>query len=296
MRKVLTVLLVVTVMFTLLTACDNEPKAKKVVSKAAVTKEDTSSSAPDSSSTEAITTTSKAPEGTTATPTVTQAPASGTIAPKVTTKTPQQTVAPKVTQVAQTQKKLIVPTAAQCAIIENEIMRLVNEYRVSLGLTPYRTESKLVQGARIRAKECSTRGNFGHERPDGSKWSTVLTDVKYGRLNTFQELVNGQWVTKSLYGAGASAENLAGSSSIAICIERTHGTGSWYNYFECSNSELKEVAKHLFNGWKASPDHNKSMINSVYTKMGVGVFSQYETTLQGEKDVAFYCIQLFTQE
>ncbi len=294
MRKVLTVLLAVTVMLTLLTACDNEPKAKKVASKAAVTKKDTSSSAPDSSSAELTTKidTQQAPSGTqvpgatTSSPSVSQAPSSGTATPKVTTKVQQQTVAPKVTQVAQTQKKLIAPTAAQCAVIENEVMRLVNQYRASKGLHSYTVESKLIQGARIRAEEASHINCFGHERPDGSKWSTVLTDVQYGRLNTFQELVNGQWVTKSQYGAGAAAENLTGFSNNVI----------GQNYFECSNTELKAVAQEMFNGWKASPDHNKSMINTIYTKMGVGVYAIKRPMTNGTVAVTFFGIQLFTQE
>ncbi len=292
MRKVLTVLLAVTVMFTLLTACGNEPKAKKVASKAAVTQEDTSSSAPDSSSSEAITTTSKAPEGTILTPEVTQAPSaqaptSGTAAPKVTTKTPQQTVAPKVTQATQTQKKLIVPTVAQCAVIENEVMRLVNQYRVSLGRSPYTKESKLIQGARIRAEEASHINCFGHERPDGSKWSTVLTDVKYGTpYNKSYYGANGEILNCIAYGAGAAAENLTAFDNLFF----------GKNYYECSNAELKAVAQEMFDGWKASPDHNKSMINTIYTKMGVGVYSKYEINRQGQKVVAFYGIQLFTQE
>lgn len=287
MRKVLTVLLVITVMVTLLTACGNEPKAKKVASKAAVTQEDTSSSAPDSSSSEAITTTSKAPEGTKSTPTVTQAPSSGTAAPKVTTKTSQQTVAPKVTQAPQTQKKLIVPTAAQCAVIENEVMRLVNQYRVSLGRTPYTVESKLVQGARIRAEEASHINCFGHERPDGSNWGTVLDQVKYGTpYIEYYYGQNGEILSRQAYNYGAGAENLTGFCNLIINQD----------YFECSNAELKAVAQEMYNGWKASPDHNKSMISTIYTKMGIGVYAKYDVTLQNKKIVNFYGIQLFTQK
>lgn len=270
MRKVLTVLLAATVMVTLLTACGNEPKAKKFASKASVTQEDTSSSAPDTSSSEAITTTSKTPEGTILTPEVTQAPSaqapsSGTAAPKVTTKTPQQTVAPKVTQVTQTQNKLIVPTQAQCQVIENEVMRLVNQYRSSLGLQPYGIESKIIQGARIRAKECSTTGNFGHIRPDGNPGIYVLYDVGYN-------------------GGGAGAENLTGFTNSVI----------GQDYFNCTNAELKAVAREMFNGWKASPDHNKNMINTTLTKMGVGVYSEKKAMTNGETAVFFYGIQLFT--
>lgn len=192
-------------------------------------------------------------------------------APKVTTKPQTTTTAPKVTTQPQTTttakpKPLIVPTQAQCAVIENEIMRLVNEYRVSLNLQPYGIESKLIQGARIRAEETSHTDCFGHTRPDGTAGISVLADVGYG-------------------GGGAGAENLGATNNLPV---------NQSNYFECSDAELKAVARYLFNAFKASPDHNKNMTNATLTKMGVGIFSQYETTLQGEKRVLFYSIQLFT--
>lgn len=219
-----------------------------------------------------ITETSTPPEVTTAAPSVTTQTPPQTTAPKVTTKAPTTTKAPQVTTQAPPvtttapQKQLIVPNAAQCAVIENEIMRLVNEYRASLGIAPYGIESKLIQGARIRAKECSTTGNFGHIRPNGTSFSTVFTEVGYTS-------------------GGASAENLAATDCEVI---------NGQIYFTCSDIELKAVARHLFELWKASPDHNKIMINTTRTKMGVGIYSYLETMTNGVTVVAFYGIQLFT--
>ena len=170
------------------------------------------------------------------------------------------------TKVVEKPKELIVPNQQQCEIIENEIMRLVNEYRASLGLTAYGIEPLIIKGARIRAEESSHYGGYGHERLDGTAFGTVLDDVGY----------TGD--------SGACAENLGGFSNSFLGKD----------YFECSHKELIEVAQSFFDGWKTSKGHNKSMIDKDYTKMGVGVYSLYETTWQGEKVVSFYGIQLFT--
>lgn len=194
--------------------------------------------------------------------------------PKTTSSTPKSTssttqtkppTAPTTSSTVETPKQLIVPNASQLAVIENEIARLVNNYRSSLGLAPYTIDTLVIKGARIRAKECSTRGNFGHQRPNGENALTVLDEVGF-------------------VGAGFGAENLTGFSNAVI----------GQDYFNCTNTELKAIAKEMFEGWKASPEHNKAMVHSMYKIMGVGVYAQYETTLQGRKDVAFYGIQLFT--
>lgn len=227
----------------------------------------TSSSAETSITETSVTT---PPEGTTTAPSVTTQTPPQTTAPKVTTKAPTTTRAPQVTTQAPVtttapQKQLIVPNAAQCAVIENEIMRLVNEYRASLGITPYGIEPKIIEAARIRAKESATKGYYGHTRPNGTSFSTVFTEVGYSS-------------------GGASAENLTGFTN--------HIIGQ--NYFTCTDAELKKVAQEMFNGWKASPDHNKNMINTTRTKMGVGVYSVKKAMTNGEIAVFFYGIQLFT--
>ena len=85
-------------------------------------------------------------------------------------------------------------------------------------------------------------------------------------------------------GGGAGAENLTGFTN--------HIIGQ--NYFTCTDAELKKVAQEMFDGWKASPDHNTIMINTTRTKMGVGIYSYLETMTNGVTVVAFYGIQLFT--
>lgn len=194
--------------------------------------------------------------------------------PKTTSSTPKSTssttqtkppTAPTTSSTVETPKQLIVPNASQLAYMETEIARLVNEYRKAQGLNTLTVDTRITQGARIRAKESSTKGYFGHYRPDGTIFATVLEEV--GFLD---------------YTIGS--ENLTGFSNAVINQD----------YFNCTTEELYKVAKEMFDGWKASPDHNKNMIDSNIKKMGIGVFAQYEVNLLGIKEVAFYGIQIFT--
>ena len=65
--------------------------------------------------------------------------------------------------------------------IEDEIIRLINEYRVENGSNALVKSEKLMEAAAIRAKEISAK--FSHTRPDGTNAGTVSIDVfgeKYG--------------------------------------------------------------------------------------------------------------------
>ncbi len=119
-------------------------------------------------------------------------------------------------------------------------------------------------------------------------WSTVLTDVQYGEPYTdYYYGPNGEILSRQAYSAGPGAENLASRSTLSI---------NQQFFFNCTNAELLQIAKSMFEGWKASPDHNKSMVSTIYTKIGVGVYAKAETTLQNDKDIGFYGIQTFTQK
>lgn len=296
MKKTLKVLIVVTIAISMLTACGSDKKTSKISGNNINTSNNSSTSLDnlDSSSSEEdrsslaekeIPLTTQAPQVTTQTPPQTTAPKVTTKA-TTTTKAPQQVTQPPATTQAP-QRQLVAPNAAQCAVIENEIMRLVNEYRASLGVAPCTVETKLIQGARIRAAEASTPNNFGHTRPDGSKWGTVLDQVQYGvPYIEYYYGQNGEILSRQAYNYGAAAENLTGFSNNVI----------GQNYFECSDAELKAVAQEMFNGWKASPDHNKSMINTIYTKMGVGVYAIKRPMTNGDIAVTFFGIQLFTMD
>ncbi len=292
MKRILTVVLTVAITITFLTACGKDKKTLKPSgvkssaskSSSSLDSEDSSLSEDNPSLAEKDTPlTTQASQATTPT-------ANQNTAPKVTTKTQATTV--KVQAVitppttTQTAKKLIVPTAAQCQVIENEIVRLVNQYRASKGLSAFTVESKLMQAAGIRAEEASRPNCYMHDRPNGDPCGTVLDQVKYGTPYEDISIINGRQVTQTLYDSGAGAENLARISTLSIDQQF---------YFTCTDAELKKIAKTMFEGWKASSGHNLNMININYTKIGIGVYAKYEITLQNNKDIGFYGIQTFTQ-
>ena len=55
-----------------------------------------------------------------------------------------------------------------------QVAKLVNEERAKAGLHPLSFDAELASAAQIRANEIKT--SFSHTRPDGRKFSTVLTD------------------------------------------------------------------------------------------------------------------------
>lgn len=55
-----------------------------------------------------------------------------------------------------------------------QVVELVNEERAKMGLSPMELDTEIASAALIRANEIKT--SFSHTRPDGRKFSTVLTD------------------------------------------------------------------------------------------------------------------------
>ena len=117
-----------------------------------------------------------------------------------------------------------------------QVLDLVNQNRSSSGLHSLRLDADLCAAAQIRANEIVS--SFSHTRPDGRKFSTVLTD-------------NGIRFT-------AAGENIA--------------------WGQTSPSQV-------MNAWMNSDGHRANIMNSTYTKLGVG-----HVTVGGRQ----YWVQLFS--
>lgn len=122
---------------------------------------------------------------------------------------------------------------SQTIIAQQELVRLINQYRVSSRLTTLATDSKLDNASTIRAKEIEE--TFDHVRPNGSSFSSVLTQVGYT-------------------GYRAAGENIA----------------SFGGY---GNVTGIQAADFLFNQWKNSPSHNANMLYASYTHVSFGVYA-----------------------
>jgi len=116
---------------------------------------------------------------------------------------------------------------------ENELIRLVNEYRVANGLNALEVRADLNKSARYKSKAMIEHNYFSHDNPqDGNvSFSGLMINVfKYNHYSSFGENLAAQ------YGGG------------------TNGS-----------------AEKFFLQWKNSPGHNDNMLNPNWKYMGIGV-------------------------
>ncbi len=125
--------------------------------------------------------------------------------------------------------------------IENHVLDLLNEERLSLGLTKLEFDPKLQNSARIRSKElCQQMSDqkLSHLRPDGSSWSTALTqDIAIKGLVEAGEILARE---KTVDGGGSVQEHIP--------------------------------AKDWFLLWKASQPHYDTITWPEAQKVGVGIY------------------------
>ena len=70
-----------------------------------------------------------------------------------------------------------IPSDEELEEMKTEVIRLTNEYRVSLGLNELEQDDLLTKVAEIRAMEIVT--TWGHNRPDGSTFADILAAMHY---------------------------------------------------------------------------------------------------------------------
>lgn len=187
----------------------------------------------------------KAPEATkaptpapTKAPEVTKAPTPApTKAPQVTkAPTPAPTKAPQVTK-APTPAPTKAPqvTAAPSSDYVRQVVSLVNEQRAANGLSALTLDQTLTAAAQKRAVETAT--SFSHTRPDGSKFSTVLSEyginyrysgenIAYGQ-KTPQEVVTA-WMNSPGHRANILSSNYG---KIGVGCYKSGSTYYWSQLF-----------------------------------------------------------------
>lgn len=224
-----------------------------------------------------------------------------TTAKKTTTTAKKTTTTKKPTTTTTVGRKtypLVIPNAQQLDVIADEVIRLMNEERKRLGIGTLQTEPLLKEAARIRAGEALPPNNFGHFRPDGTQFSTVIKQVKYG-IPTEKQVSNDgiNWTTIIDYDFGVAAENLGATNH-----SWDNSSDTFFNGYSCTTAELKNTAKKLYEGWKNSSGHYRNMINSDYKKTGVGIYvykvtDSPNTPVTGGYDfLRFIAITIFTSK
>ena len=169
-----------------------------------------------------------APEATEA-PKATQAP-KPTQAPRPTTK---PTEAPKATQAPQA--TFAPSTDSSASSYALQVVDLVNQERAKYGLSALSVDTTLMSAAQKRAVE--TVKSFSHTRPNGSSFSSVLSEYNYSYRSAGENIAYGQ-----------------------------------------------KTPQEVVNAWMNSSGHRANILNSKYTKIGVGCYKSGST---------YYWSQLF---
>jgi hypothetical protein len=112
-----------------------------------------------------------------------------------------------------------------------DILRMTNEYRSSLGLKPVTLNDQLSKAALAHAQDITTNRYWAHNSPSGKTWDSYIYASGYPIYKPGEHV--------QYYG-----ENLANGY----------------------NSATSTMA-----AWKASPEHNKNLISPNYSDMGAAV-------------------------
>ena len=117
----------------------------------------------------------------------------------------------------------------------SQVAALVNAERAKYGLSALTVDTKVQQAALVRAKE--TAQSFSHTRPNGSSFSTALTEagvsyptpgenIAYGQT-TPQQVMNA-WMNSSGHGANILNANY---TTIGVGYTVINGTAYWAQLF-----------------------------------------------------------------
>ena len=116
-----------------------------------------------------------------------------------------------------------------------QVAALVNAARAKYGLPALTVDAKVQQAAQVRARESAQ--SFSHTRPDGSSFSTALTEagVSYtrsGENNAYGQTTPQQVVQAWMDSAGHRANILdAGFTHIGVGYAVVNGTAYWAQLF-----------------------------------------------------------------
>lgn len=99
----------------------------------------------------------------------------------------------KVEEVSTDVRQAIALNETECKEAQAELVKLINEYRLSNGVAAMATDSRVQNAANIRAKEI--KESFSHVRPDGKDFRSILEEV-----GIVHYVTGGENIAKS-YGA-----------------------------------------------------------------------------------------------
>ena len=117
----------------------------------------------------------------------------------------------------------------------SQVVALVNAERAKYGLSALRVDSRVQQAAQVRAAE--TVQSFSHTRPNGSSFSTALTEAGVSYTRSGENIAYGQSTPQQVVQAwmnsdGHRANILNGSfTTIGVGYTVVNGTAYWAQLF-----------------------------------------------------------------
>lgn len=126
-----------------------------------------------------------------------------------------------------------------------EVLALLNAERKAQGLGELTLDPTLCKATDIRATEAhEQKGDFGdwaHQRPDGSKWSTVLQEVGYGSYgvageNAARAYSSGESLYRGWMESAGHRANMMNAKFTKVGISMIKvGNGTWVSYMILTN-------------------------------------------------------------
>lgn len=117
----------------------------------------------------------------------------------------------------------------------SQVAALVNAARAEYGLPALTVDAKVQQAAQVRARESAQ--SFSHTRPDGSSFSTALTEAGVSYIRSGENIAYGQTTPQQVVqawmdSAGHRANILdAGFTHIGVGYAVVNGTAYWAQLF-----------------------------------------------------------------
>ena len=208
---------------------------------------------------EILTTTERTIMTTTATEAVTATRQQTTVttAKKRTSTTQRSTTAkPTMTTTTATQSK---PAALDTEVIAEELLRLINAERETLGLIPLNTAPIAHNIATVRARELQEE--WSHYRPASSKYpgttvASLYTEFAYG------EKTNNEF---------AARDSGGNTGWIPIVMPPSNSKNISRVSVPVADSTVESIASVIVEGFRGSSGHWQDLMNDAYTGVGIGV-------------------------
>ncbi len=145
-----------------------------------------------------------------------------------------ETSQPDVNQPETSQPETESPDQSRQSYIQ-QIITLVNEERAKAGLSPVTEAKNVSQAAALRAQEISR--SFSHTRPDGSSFSTALTQSGVSYQGSGENIASGYSTPEAVMNGWMNSQghraNILNPSytTIGVGYYQSGGTGYWTQLF-----------------------------------------------------------------